>query len=444
MKTVWKILTAGCLCASIAGGITSYADEQVVLQPITYLNEATHAALENQEQQAAQDSSSVQSVSSVQAESGEDSPYSKVAVSQVTDYVNVRTQPNTDSDIVGKIYNNCAATILETVNGEGGEWYRIQSGTVTGYIKAEYFITGKEAETLARQVGWEFVTISTEGLRLREAADLNSEVLTHLSNGSRYLVQGSEGDFYKIEVDANLAGYVAKQYCKVTVEFDTAVSLEEEQQKLADENQRKQDAENAIQALEVAKLEAGTAGTSGSGTPGGDNVYIEASPIQSSDSVSTSAPALENGSSSESSTTTTITAGPNSSSSTTEASAAVTSATRAAIVAYAKQFLGNPYVYGGTSLTNGTDCSGFTQGVFAHFGITTGRSSRDQAANGRTISVSSAQPGDLLFYSSGNYINHVAIYIGNGQIIHAASKKSGICIAAYDYRTPCKAVTFLD
>jgi cell wall-associated NlpC family hydrolase len=95
-------------------------------------------------------------------------------------------------------------------------------------------------------------------------------------------------------------------------------------------------------------------------------------------------------------------------------------------VAYAKQFLGNPYVYGGTSLTNGTDCSGFTQGVFAHFGITTGRSSRDQAANGRTISVSSAQPGDLLFYSSGNYINHVAIYIGNGQIIHAASKKSGI------------------
>jgi cell wall-associated NlpC family hydrolase len=444
MKTVWKILTAGCLCASIAGGITSYADEQVVLQPITYLNEATHAALENQEQQAAQDSSSVQSVSSVQAESGEDSPYSKVAVSQVTDYVNVRTQPNTDSDIVGKIYNNCAATILETVNGEGGEWYRIQSGTVTGYIKAEYFITGKEAETLARQVGWEFVTISTEGLRLREAADLNSEVLTHLSNGSRYLVQGSEGDFYKIEVDANLAGYVAKQYCKVTVEFDTAVSLEEEQQKLADENQRKQDAENAIQALEVAKLEAGAAGNSGTGTPGGDNVYIEASPIQSSDSVSTSAPALENGSSSESSTTTTITAGPNSSSSTTEASAAVTSATRAAIVAYAKQFLGNPYVYGGTSLTNGTDCSGFTQGVFAHFGITTGRSSRDQAANGRTISVSSAQPGDLLFYSSGNYINHVAIYIGNGQIIHAASKKSGICIAAYDYRTPCKAVTFLD
>jgi cell wall-associated NlpC family hydrolase len=444
MKTVWKILTAGCLCASIAGGITSYADEQVVLQPITYLNEATQASLENPGQQAVQDSSSVQSVSSVQAESGEDSPYSKVAVSQVSDYVNVRTQPNTDSDIVGKIYNNCAATILETVNGEGGEWYRIQSGTVTGYIKAEYFITGKEAETLARQVGWEFVTISTEGLRLREAADLNSEVLTHLSNGSRYLVQGSEGDFYKIEVDANLTGYVAKQYCKVTVEFDTAVSLEEEQRKLADENQRKQDAENAIQALEVAKLEAGAVGNSGTGTPGGDNVYIEASPIQSSDSVSTSAPVLENDASSESSTTTTITAGPNSSSSTTEASAAVTSATRAAIVAYAKQFLGNPYVYGGTSLTNGTDCSGFTQGVFAHFGITTGRSSRDQAANGRTISVSSAQPGDLLFYSSGNYINHVAIYIGNGQIIHAASKKSGICIASYDYRTPCKAVTFLD
>ena len=122
----------------------------------------------------------------------------------------------------------------------------------------------------------------------------------------------------------------------------------------------------------------------------------------------------------------------------------VLSATRTAIVAYAKQFLGNPYVYGGTSLTNGADCSGFTQSVFAHFGITTGRSSRDQAAKGKEISMSAIQPGDLLFYASGSYINHVAIYIGDGKIIHSSNPTTGITITKYNYRTPCKAVTFLD
>lgn len=125
-------------------------------------------------------------------------------------------------------------------------------------------------------------------------------------------------------------------------------------------------------------------------------------------------------------------------------SSAVASAARTAIVAYAKQFLGNPYVYGGSSLTNGTDCSGFTQGVFANFGITTGRSSRDQAANGREIAIEAAQPGDLLFYASGSYINHVALYIGGGQVIHASNSTTGIIISPYNYRTPCKAVTFLD
>ena len=113
-------------------------------------------------------------------------------------------------------------------------------------------------------------------------------------------------------------------------------------------------------------------------------------------------------------------------------------------LAYAKQFLGNPYVYGGTSLTNGADCSGFTQQIYKHFGINTGRSSRDQAAKGKAIAVSAAQPGDLLFYASGDYINHVALYIGDGKVIHASNSTTGIIISPYNYRTPCKAVTFLD
>lgn len=495
MKIRYKILLAGCLCTALLGSLNAYADEPV-LQPIEVsvpplpaaensaaggsgntsvqaipAAEGQQPVLTPDQSLTAQPDTSVQAKQGGQVQSGQtdaqerlsvtaegQSPYANVAVSQVTDYVNVRQNPNTGSAVVGKIYNNCAATIEETVSGEGGSWYRISSGSVNGYIKSQYFVTGGEAEELARKIGREFITISTEGLRLREQPDLNSNVLTHLSNGSRYLVQDSEGDFYKVEVDADLVGYVAKQYCKETVEFDQAVSLAEEQQKKAEESQRKQDAINAIAALEVAMAEAGVSpsaalsgGTSDNTTAASDAAassgktqsgFIEASPIQSGDKVNTSAPEISGGNAAE---TNTISTGPGGSgASLTGVSSTVTSATRAAIVAYAKQFLGNPYVFGGTSLTNGTDCSGFVQGVYAHFGITTGRSSRDQAANGKNISVTAAQPGDLLFYSSGDYINHVAIYIGNGQIIHAASARTGIKISNYDYRTPCKAVTFLE
>ena len=118
-------------------------------------------------------------------------------------------------------------------------------------------------------------------------------------------------------------------------------------------------------------------------------------------------------------------------------------ASRSAIVAYAKQYVGNPYVYGGTSLTNGADCSGFVMRVYEKFGISTGRNTRQQANNGREISVSEVQPGDLLFYGSGGEISHVGIYMGDGKIVHAANKNLGITIGRSDYRTPIKAVTFL-
>ena len=449
MKKWKKVLAVSCLCAVAACPFSAYAD--AAKSPHEAMLVAAPADYEN------------------------------IAVSQVTDYVNIREQATTNSKIVGKIYNNCAATILETVNGEGGSWYRIQSGTVNGFIKSEYFITGQEAETLAQSIGREFVTVSVDNLRLREEPSLTSNVLTMISSGSRYVVQGDEGDFYKVEVDADLIGYIAKSYCKVEVEFDQAVSLEEERAKLEEEAQRKRDAQTALANLEqVIKVEENkdviisanpeqsddsamtnaptantskdqsqtqspSAGQSGSSQSSAGNQTItsapsQKSPSQSSSSQGSSAPNGSSQTSSSGPSTTTQSspvAGPGS-------SAAVVSATRTAIVAYAKQFLGNPYVYGGTSLTNGADCSGFTQGVFAHFGITTGRSSRDQAAKGKEISLSAIQPGDLLFYASGSYINHVAIYIGNGQIIHSSNPTTGITITKYNYRTPCKAVTFLD
>ncbi len=114
---------------------------------------------------------------------------------------------------------------------------------------------------------------------------------------------------------------------------------------------------------------------------------------------------------------------------------------RVDLVEYAKQFIGNPYVWGGTSLTKGADCSGFVQSVFKKFNIKLSRTSRTQAGDGKKISAADLQPGDLIFYAnSSGTINHVAIYIGNSQVVHASSPKTGIKISKYNYRTPVKYV----
>lgn len=412
MKKTLKILAISCLCISCFGTITAYA-------------------------------TAVKSPNTVDVVTAQKSDFANIAVSQVTGYVNVREKATTSSNIVGKIYNNCAATIEETVEGEDGTWYRIKSGTVDGFIKAQYFITGEEAETLAQKIGREFAMINTESLRLREQPDLNSNTLTLLSQGARYVVMEESGDFYKVAIDSDMEGFIAKSYCKTTIEFDQAVSLAEERERLEEEATRKREASAAIAALDqVKRVEANKAGNeTTTGETASTELIIAANPVKSNDDQKASAPTTAAAAKATTAAKTPAVSGSNVVG---PGSAAVVSATRTAIVAYAKQFLGNPYVYGGTSLTNGADCSGFTQGVFANFGIKTGRSSRDQAAKGRAISIDAVQPGDLLFYASGDYINHVALYIGGGQVIHASNSTTGIIISPSNYRTPCKAVTFLD
>lgn len=117
---------------------------------------------------------------------------------------------------------------------------------------------------------------------------------------------------------------------------------------------------------------------------------------------------------------------------------------RREIVEYALQFKGNPYIMGGTSLTKGTDCSGFTQSVFKHKGIKLPRTSNEQARGGKKVALNKLQPGDLIFYTKNGQVNHVALYIGDKKVIHASNAKSGIKISAYDYRKPYKAVSYID
>lgn len=119
------------------------------------------------------------------------------------------------------------------------------------------------------------------------------------------------------------------------------------------------------------------------------------------------------------------------------------SQTRIDLVSKAKEYLGNRYVYGGTSLTNGIDCSAFTRAIYAKFGYSLPRTSREQARSGSSISASELKPGDLVFYGSSSYINHVAMYIGNGQVIHASNRRDGIKISNMYYRSPVKYVRFI-
>lgn len=401
----------------------------------------------------------VQDSKEMPAETPKASAYDSVAVSKVSKSVNIRREANTTSDVTGKIYNDCAATILGVVDGEGGKWYKIQSGSVTGYIKAEYFVTGKEAEARIQKTGITYGTIvDTSSLRLRETPDLTGKTLTLLSEGAHYVITGSVGDFYKVAVDSDLEGYVFKDYMKTSVEFKEAVSVEEEKAGAEEEAKRKAEADQALKALEEAKKKEEAKKTTAAATKAPETTKpasetkgeetekttqaaTEMIPVnpEEGEASTVAAPVTENSGEPAKSQGSGSTSGPSGNS-----SPEVSSATRNAVVAYAKQFLGNPYVYGGTSLTNGADCSGFTMSVFSHFGISIGRSSRDQAAKGKVIPVSDVKPGDLLFYASGDYINHVALYIGGGQVIHASNPTTGICISPSNYRTPCKAVSFLD
>lgn len=113
-----------------------------------------------------------------------------------------------------------------------------------------------------------------------------------------------------------------------------------------------------------------------------------------------------------------------------------TTRNRQKLITYAMQFIGNPYVWGGTDLVNGADCSGFVMQIYRHFGIDTGRTSRDQYRQCIWLKGSQVMPGDLIFYADGDYINHVALYAGNELIIHAANRKSGVKVSRYDYRAP--------
>lgn len=324
-----------------------------------------------------------------------------IAIATVDNYVNVRSNPTTEGEVVGKLYNHSVGTVLTEEAG----WYQIQSGNVTGYVKSEYVLTGEAGAALADEVGQHLATVTTTTLKVRVSPSTEDKVLGLVPEGDTLEILEELDGWVKVAVEEG-EGYVSTDYVDTYVKNVQAESKEEEEARLAkEEAERKAAEEAARKALEAKQAKQN------------QSANKQSSKKQSTSGTTGSNSSNASGSSSGSSAS-------NSSAGTSNASLGQQ------IASYAQQFVGNPYVYGGTSLTNGADCSGFVQSVYKNYGISLPRTSGEQGASGRAVgSLSEAQPGDLLWYSG-----HIAIYIGNGQIVHASTSKTGIIISNATYR----------
>ncbi len=262
--------------------------------------------------------------------------------------LNIRQEASTDSEVVGILTNHNACELLE----DAGDWYKVTSGKVTGYVSKQYLVTGAEAEAIAQQEIKTVATVNTETLNVRAEKSTEAAVLSQVGNSEAFTVNSIADGWVEISVDDSV-GYISQDYVTVAQALPTAKTIE--QVKYGD---------------------------------GASDV-------------------------------------------------------RASVVSYALQFVGNRYVWGGTSLEKGVDCSGFTMRILGKYGISLPHSSKAQPSYGTKISASEAKPGDLFFYGSGRSISHVAIYIGNGQIVHASNKRDGIKVSNAFYRNPICVARYL-
>ena len=304
----------------------------------------------------------------------EESEYANLAIAQVTDYVNVRSLPGTDGEIVGKIYNGSVAQVLATA-GDNDDWFQIISGDVEGFIKAEYFLYGEEAEAVIDQYVTYYATVLADRLNVREEQSADSRRIGYIDNGENVKVVEDCGDWLKVQYTDSKQGYVSAEYVSVHEEFVYAKSIEEE---------RREEAERQALAARAQEAEQSTPEVIG-------DITFPTNQYTSNEEL------------------------------------------RTAIVDYAMQYLGNKYVHGGRSLASGTDCSGFTCYIYKDFGYSLSRTPGGQySTNGRSVSYDEIQPGDIICYGKSK-CTHVGLYIGDGQIIHSANSRKGVIISAADY-----------
>lgn len=288
-------------------------------------------------------------------------PFANIAIANVEEYLNIRAEANAEAEVLGKLYNKDAATVLETLDG----WYKVMSGTVMGYVSADFVIVGDEA--VCKEASDRIGTVITETLRLRKETNVESEVLTLISEGSTVTVldESIEG-WIQVEYQS-YTGYVSAEFLMTETVYSYAESVEEEAARLAAEEEARRKEEERRREEEARKQQQAEAANKKYNAPSGVSGQ--------------------------------------------------------SVVDYAVQFVGNPYVWGGTSLTNGADCSGFVMKIYEAFGVYLPHSSYQLRSVGYSVSASDVQPGDIICYSG-----HVAIYMGGGKVVHASNKKDGIKI----------------
>ena len=371
------------------------------------------------------------------------------AVANVDDYVNIRAEAGTDSEVVGRLYNHSTGVVVSRADENG--WMKIRSGNVEGYVLQQYLVFGTKAHEVAEESKTMVAVVTTETLRVRAAADIESDVITLVPGGDKLNIISEEDGWYKVETPDG-DGYISMDFADVESEYKTAESREEAESKsyeervaeearaaatlakIAAEDARKtaeelrlkaeeaansaqaaQEAADAEQAAEEARAEA-------------EKAVAEAEEmlkLAQEEAAKAEAKAAEAQAAAETATKTAEAANR------AAGYTAPAGGTKGQQVAdYALQFLGNPYVWGGTSLTNGADCSGFVLSVYAHFGVSLPHSDAGDRTQGTAVSsLAEARPGDIVCYDG-----HVGIYIGNGQIVHASNPRSGIKIGQANYR----------
>ena len=303
--------------------------------------------------------------------------YSRLGIANKVDtYLNIRRKPSRSASIVGKLTKNAGCHIYKIKKG----WAKIVSGGVNGWVKASYLTTDQKAEDLAAKVGRDCAEIQTDSLRVRALPTTDAPIYSVVSKGEEFRIK------------------------KKTLTLDFVKEIVKKE-KISDEAMKRSGGYEAIEknmgdfiCIYVDNEYAFVA-----------KEYVkEQYSLKRAASVRTVSSSKSSG----------------------------VSSSQASIAEYAKQFLGNPYVWGGSSLTGGTDCSGFTMSLYRKYGHSLPHNAAAQSSV--TRSVSDPKPGDLFFYSNGSRINHVAMYIGGGMVIHASNPSDGIKISNAYYRQPVK------
>lgn len=354
------------------------------------------------------------------SDSSEEDEYANLAIaSDINNYVNIRSLPSTDGDVVGKIYQGAVAEIIKEEECPDGTWLQIISGSVKGYIKAEYFVYGSDAAFVIDDYVTKYVCINADRLNVRAEADASSSKIGYLDYQEKAKLLEDCGEWVKVLYADDKSGYISSQYVTICEEFTYAKSIEEEK---AEEEAK------AALAQREAELAAEAAAANESTTTIASSPETDATSDTTTNEVAVAseqpAPAVE-----EVTTTSYDNAIADTSYSTNDE-------LRTSIINYASQYLGNVYIHGGQSLEKGTDCSGFTSLIYAVYGYSISRTPSGQLSSaGRSISIEEAKPGDIVCYSSngGKSCTHVALYIGNGQIIHSANSRKGVIISDVYY-----------